>query len=84
MKSPKMSREASNRFSRRCSGCLYPRKVSSHFRSDIIGQSAEQLAQAYDADHGGLGKAPKFPNVGVYELFCAIITTPRGTAFWRW
>jgi uncharacterized protein len=39
------------------------------FSPDIIGQSAEQLAQAYDADHGGLGKAPKFPNVGVYELF---------------
>jgi len=39
------------------------------FSSDIIGQSAEQLAQAYDTDHGGLGKAPKFPNVGVYELF---------------
>jgi uncharacterized protein YyaL (SSP411 family) len=39
------------------------------FSSDIIAQSAEQLAQAYDTDHGGLGKAPKFPNVGVYELF---------------
>jgi uncharacterized protein YyaL (SSP411 family) len=36
---------------------------------DIIAQSAEKLAQAYDHDHGGLGKAPKFPNVGVYELF---------------
>jgi uncharacterized protein len=39
------------------------------FSGDIIAQSAEQLAQAYDADHGGLGRAPKFPNVGVYELF---------------
>jgi len=39
------------------------------FSSDIIGQSAERLTEAYDADHGGLGKAPKFPNVGVYELF---------------
>ncbi|HXV84444.1 MAG TPA: thioredoxin domain-containing protein, partial [Candidatus Binatia bacterium] len=39
------------------------------FSPDIIGQSAEQLARAYDHDHGGLGKAPKFPNVGVYELF---------------
>ena len=39
------------------------------FSADIIAQSAEQLAQAYDADHGGLGRAPKFPNVGVYELF---------------
>jgi uncharacterized protein len=39
------------------------------FSPEIIAQSAEQLAQAYDPDHGGLGKAPKFPNVGVYELF---------------
>jgi uncharacterized protein YyaL (SSP411 family) len=36
---------------------------------DIIAQSAEQLAQAYDAEYGGLGQAPKFPNAGVYELF---------------
>jgi uncharacterized protein YyaL (SSP411 family) len=39
------------------------------FSSDIIGQSAEQLSQAYDSDHGGFGTAPKFPNAGVYELF---------------
>jgi uncharacterized protein YyaL (SSP411 family) len=39
------------------------------FSPAIIAQSAEQLAHAYDADHGGLGKAPKFPNAGVYELF---------------
>jgi uncharacterized protein YyaL (SSP411 family) len=39
------------------------------FSSGIIGESVEQLARAYDANHGGLGKAPKFPNVGVYELF---------------
>jgi uncharacterized protein YyaL (SSP411 family) len=39
------------------------------FSSDIIGQSAEELSQAYDSDHGGFGKAPKFPNAGVYELF---------------
>jgi uncharacterized protein YyaL (SSP411 family) len=39
------------------------------FSSTIIAESAEQLAQAYDPNHGGLGRAPKFPNVGVYELF---------------
>src|SRR5919106_76101 len=39
------------------------------FSPDIISRSAAALARAYDADHGGLGKAPKFPNVGVYELF---------------
>ena len=48
------------------------------FSSDIIGQSAEQLAQAYDADHGGLGKAPKFPNVGVYELFLRALPPLQG------
>ena len=51
------------------------------FSSDIIGQSAEQLAQAYDADHGGLGKAPKFPNVGVYELFLRHYHHSKGNRF---
>ncbi|MEK6602216.1 MAG: thioredoxin domain-containing protein [Candidatus Binatota bacterium] len=39
------------------------------FSRDIIAQSAEQLSQAYDPDYGGLGRAPKFPNAGVLELF---------------
>ncbi|MBI2209181.1 MAG: thioredoxin domain-containing protein, partial [Deltaproteobacteria bacterium] len=39
------------------------------FSPDIIARSAEQLSQAYDAEHGGLGQAPKFPNAGVMELF---------------
>ena len=51
------------------------------FSSDIIGQSAEQLAQAYDTDHGGLGKAPKFPNVGVYELFLRHYHHSKGNRF---
>jgi hypothetical protein len=51
------------------------------FSSDIIGQSAEQLAQAYDTDHGGLGKAPKFPNVGVYELFLRHYHDSKGSRF---
>ena len=37
--------------------------------SEVIGKCAEQISRAYDADHGGLGQAPKFPNAGVYELF---------------
>jgi uncharacterized protein len=40
-----------------------------NFSPDVIGQSADQIAQVYDSEHGGLGKAPKFPNAGVYELF---------------
>ncbi len=39
------------------------------FSRDVIAQSAEQLSQAYDPDYGGLGRAPKFPNAGVLELF---------------
>ena len=39
------------------------------FSPDAIAESAGQIARAYDPDHGGLGQAPKFPNVGVYELF---------------
>jgi uncharacterized protein YyaL (SSP411 family) len=39
------------------------------FAPDILAQSAEKLAEAYDSEYGGLGRAPKFPNVGVYELF---------------
>jgi len=39
------------------------------FSPAIIGESAAKIAQAYDSDNGGLGQAPKFPNVGVYELF---------------
>lgn len=39
------------------------------FSNTIIGDCAAKIAQAYDADNGGLGQAPKFPNPGVYELF---------------
>jgi len=31
--------------------------------------AAEQLSQSYDPEYGGLGRAPKFPNVGVLDLF---------------
>src|SRR6266496_1023884 len=40
-----------------------------NFSPDIIGETAEQIARGYDSEHGGLGRAPKFPNAGVYELF---------------
>ena len=39
------------------------------FSQAIIAESAAKVAEAYDGDNGGLGKAPKFPNAGVYELF---------------
>jgi uncharacterized protein YyaL (SSP411 family) len=39
------------------------------FAPGIVVGSAENLAQAYDSEHGGFGRAPKFPNAGVFELF---------------
>ncbi|MFB3108130.1 MAG: thioredoxin domain-containing protein [Candidatus Binatia bacterium] len=39
------------------------------FSFDTVLKSAEALSESYDHDHGGLGRAPKFPNVGVLELF---------------
>ncbi|HEY7167493.1 MAG TPA: DUF255 domain-containing protein, partial [Candidatus Binatia bacterium] len=42
---------------------------TAEFSIDTIAAAAEQIARAYDSEHGGLGQAPKFPNAGVYELF---------------
>jgi hypothetical protein len=39
------------------------------FAPNAIDQAAEQIASAYDAENGGLGQAPKFPNPGAYDLF---------------
>ena len=44
-------------------------ETSRKFSASIIADGAEKVARAYDADNGGLGQAPKFPNAGVYELF---------------
>jgi uncharacterized protein YyaL (SSP411 family) len=44
-------------------------KTKRIFSPDTIAEGAEQIARAYDSEHGGLGQAPKFPNAGVYELF---------------
>jgi len=45
------------------------RETTKDLSKSIIGDGAEKVARAYDAEHGGLGQAPKFPNAGVYELF---------------
>ncbi len=47
----------------------YPEDHEHTFAPELIGKAAEQIAGAYDAENGGLGQAPKFPNPGVYELF---------------
>ena len=45
------------------------RETTKDLSKSIIGDGAEKVARAYDAEYGGLGQAPKFPNAGVYELF---------------
>ncbi len=59
----------SRRFSARCSAWRSPPETEKTFSKTIIAEGAAKVAQAYDADNGGLGQAPKFPNAGVYELF---------------
>ncbi len=44
-------------------------ETTKDFSKSIIAEGADKVARAYDADNGGLGQAPKFPNPGVYELF---------------
>ncbi|MFQ5917336.1 MAG: thioredoxin domain-containing protein [Candidatus Binatia bacterium] len=39
------------------------------FAREGTDHAAELLSRSYDPEHGGLGRAPKFPNVGVLELF---------------
>ncbi len=36
---------------------------------EAVTRGAEGLTSAYDAAHGGFGRAPKFPNAGVFNLF---------------
>ena len=36
---------------------------------EVVTRGAEGLTSAYDAVHGGFGRAPKFPNAGVFNLF---------------
>ena len=44
-------------------------ETTKDFSPTIIADGADKVARVYDADNGGLGQAPKFPNAGVYELF---------------
>ena len=36
---------------------------------EVVTRGAAGLTPAYDATHGGFGRAPKFPNAGVFNLF---------------
>ncbi|HXG51920.1 MAG TPA: thioredoxin domain-containing protein [candidate division Zixibacteria bacterium] len=50
-------------------GLSASRETQRPFSPDIIARSVEKLAESYDAENGGFGRAPKFPHPGVYELF---------------
>jgi hypothetical protein len=45
------------------------RETQRPFSPDLLRGAAEQIGQAYDSEYGGFGRAPKFPNAGVFELF---------------
>jgi len=49
--------------------------------AEQIGEAAAKLARAYDAEHGGIGQAPKFPNTSVLELFLRHFHAGGGTAY---
>ena len=51
------------------------------FSPTIIADGAEKIGRAYDADNGGLGQAPKFPNAGVYELFLRSYSRSKNEKF---
>ncbi|MFI5366907.1 MAG: thioredoxin domain-containing protein [Candidatus Binatia bacterium] len=38
----------------------------------LVRDAAAGLSRAYDATHGGLGQAPKFPNEAAFELFLRV------------
>jgi uncharacterized protein len=40
--------------------------------SKLVIEAASGLARVYDTNHGGLGRAPKFPNAAVFELFLRV------------
>jgi uncharacterized protein YyaL (SSP411 family) len=51
------------------------------FSPEIVIESANKLSQAYDMEYGGFGRAPKFPNVGVFELFLRAYLKSKNRAF---
>ena len=44
----------------------------------LVREAAAQLARAYDAQYGGIGQAPKFPNTGGARALPARRATPTG------
>jgi uncharacterized protein YyaL (SSP411 family) len=55
-------REALSRMGQASTGDLIP--------TDIADQVAERLLNEFDSTNGGIGTAPKFPHVPIFELVC--------------
>jgi uncharacterized protein len=53
----------------RLAGMESPRAADDPPPAEAVRDAAAQLARAYDAQYGGIGQAPKFPNTGVLDLF---------------
>jgi hypothetical protein len=51
------------------------------FSTGLVAENADRLSAAYDPEHGGFGKAPKFPNAGVFELFLRAYRNSRNDRF---
>jgi hypothetical protein len=46
-----------------------------------VTEAAAHLARVYDASHGGLGRAPKFPNTAVFDLFLRTYRNTGDTSY---
>jgi uncharacterized protein YyaL (SSP411 family) len=47
--------------------------VEGEFRRDLVELAARAMAEQYDNINGGIGNAPKFPNVFVFSLFLRVL-----------
>jgi len=47
----------------------------------FLAAAAEALAKGFDATHGGIGQAPKFPNAAVFELFLRLHHSGGGVRY---
>jgi uncharacterized protein YyaL (SSP411 family) len=58
-----------------------PPAATSDLPPGIAVAAAQALARHYDADHGGVGGAPKFPNTMVFSLFLRAFATSGDERF---
>ena len=58
-----------------------PQTAPQGFDAGVVSAAAAQLSRAYDATHGGVGQAPKFPNEAVFELFLRAYQQGHGRSY---